>query len=100
MIVIKIGLPVEFIWDKRNLDKNWRKHKVNNKECEEIFFDESKKISKDKFHSNREKRWILLGKTKKNRLLYLVFTIRNKKIRVISARGTNKKERKLYEKTA
>lgn len=96
----KLSRPLEFIWDKGNLDKNWHKHKVKTKECEEIFFDEHKKISKDKLHSNGERRWILLGKTKKQRLLYLVFTIRNKKIRVISARDTNKKERKLYEKTA
>ena len=96
----KFSRPVEFIWDKGNLDKNWRKHKVKTKECEEIFFDENKKIAKDKLHSNGEKRLIILGKTKKRRLLYLVFTMRNKKIRVISARDTNKKERKLYEKTA
>lgn len=96
----KISLPVAFIWDKGNLDKNWRKHKVKTKECEEIFFDENKKIAKDKLHSNGEKRLIILGKTKKHKLLYLVFTIRNKKIRVISARETNKKERKLYEKNA
>jgi len=98
--VKKFSRPVEFIWDKGNLDKNWRKHKVKTKECEEIFFDENKKIAKDKLHSNGEKRLIILGKTKKRRLLYLVFTMRNKKIRVISARDTNKKERKLYEKTA
>ena len=89
---------MEFIWDKGNLDKNWHKHEVKTKECEEIFFDENKKIAKDKLHSNGEKRFIILGKTKKHRLLYLVFTMRGKKIRVISARDTNKKERKLYEK--
>jgi len=96
--VRKINRPVEFIWDKGNLDKNWHKHEVKTKECEEIFFDENKKIAKDKLHSNGEKRFIILGKTKKHRLLYLVFTMRGKKIRVISARDTNKKERKLYEK--
>ena len=94
----KINRPVEFIWDKGNLDKNWHKHEVKTKECEEIFFDENKKIAKDKLHSNGEKRFIILGKTKKHRLLYLVFTMRGKKIRVISARDTNKKERKLYKK--
>jgi len=52
---------------------------------------------KDTSHSNKEKRYILLGKTKKERLLFLVFTIRKKKIRIISARDLNKNERKLYE---
>lgn len=95
-----IRKPIEFFWDKGNQQKNWLKHKVKTKECEEVFLDDHKKIAKDKFHSNGEKRFILLGKTKSHRILYLVFTVRNQKIRVISARDINKKERKLYEKTA
>jgi len=91
---------IEFIWDKGNIDKNWEKHKITNRECEEIFYDKGKKILKDVLHSEKENRFILLGKTKKDRLLYLVFTMRNKKIRVISARDINKKEVHLYEKAA
>lgn len=98
MVILK--KPVEFIWDKGDKDKNWLKHRVSNQECEEAFFDENKKITKDLRHSKKEKRYILLGKTKKNRLLFIVFTIRNKKIRVISARDIKKKEVYLYEKTA
>ena len=91
--------PYKFDWDKGNIDKNWGKHKVSNNEREEVFFDENKKILKDVLHSIDEKRYILLGKTKRDRLLYVVFTIRGEKIRVISARDINKKERRLYEKT-
>lgn len=91
--------PLKFDWDKGNIDKNWKKHQVSNTECEEIFFDENKKILKDRLHSGSEDRYIILGKTKKERLLFVVFTIREKKIRVISARDINKKERRLYEKT-
>ena len=90
--------PIEFIWNKGNKDKNWLKYKVTDKEAEEAFFDENKKISKDKLRSKKEERFIVLGKTKRNRLLFIVFTIRNKKIRVISARDINRRERKLYEK--
>jgi len=39
-----------------------------------------------------------MGKTKQGRLLFVVFTIRRKKIRIISARDTNRKEELLYEK--
>jgi uncharacterized DUF497 family protein len=95
--VITIKEPHEFEWDKGNKDKNWLKHKVKNEECEEIFFDKKKKILKDVLHSGKEKRFIILGKTKKERLLFVVFTIRNKKVRVISARDVNKKEVILYE---
>lgn len=97
--MIKLVEPIAFQWDKGNIDKNWVKHKVKNKECEEVFFDLNKKIAKDPIHSKKEDRYILLGKTKKGRILYTVFTIRNNKIRVISARDINIKEKCLYEKT-
>lgn len=97
--MLAIKEPIEFIWDRGNIDKNWTKHKVTNRECEEAFFDRNKKIYKDKLHSGKEERYILLGKTKKGRLLYTVFTIRKKKVRIISSRDINRKERKLYEKT-
>ena len=90
---------IEFLWDNGNIDKNLKKHKVNNKECEEIFSDKNKKIYRDRFHSKKEARYILLGKTKKKRLLYTVFTIRNQKVRIISARDINRRERKFYGKT-
>ena len=89
--------PVEFLWDKGNINKNYIKHKVSDWECEEAFFDVDKKIFKNKIHSIDEKRYLIIGKTKKRRMLFIVFTIRKKKIRVISARDVNKKEIKLYE---
>lgn len=89
--------PVEFEWDKGNAGKNL-KHGVSDYECEETFFDEAKRVLKDALHSGSEERNILLGKTKKSRLLYVVYTKRGKKIRVISARHINRKERHFYEK--
>jgi len=98
MLVLK--KPLKFIWDKGNKDKNWLKHKVKNTECEEIFFDSNKKIIKDPFHSQNEPRYIILGKTKKQKILFIAFTIRHQKIRIISAGDINKKEKKLYEKSS
>lgn len=89
--------PVEFIWDKGNKDKNWVKHKVTDQESEEVFFDEEKKTFKDKLHSKGEERFRIIGRTKRGRLLFVVFTIRRNRVRVISARDINKKEVKLYE---
>jgi len=97
MIVIKE--PGEFDWDKGNIGKN-KKHDVDEKESEEAFFDKKRVIYNDSLHSYVEKRYILIGKTKNRRLLYIVFTYRNRKrkIRIISARDVNKKEVKFYEK--
>lgn len=89
--------PLEFEWDKGNQDKNFLSHKVTDEECEEIFFDFKKRILKDILHSIRENRFILIGQTKNQRVLFVIFTLRKDKIRVISARDLNKKERKLYE---
>ncbi len=89
---------IEFEWNKGNIDKNWLKHKVTNKESEESFFGKEKFVFKDKLHSYKEERFRIFGKTKNRRKLLVVFTIRGKKIRIISARDMNKKEVKFYEK--
>lgn len=89
----------EFQWDKGNIEKN-KKHNVEDKEAEEAFLDDGKVILKDELHSTGlEERFIILGKTKRNRLLYVVFTQRDDKLRIISARDINKKEVYLYEET-
>jgi len=86
-----------FQWDKGNNEKNWLKHKVLNSECEQVFFNEPLIVADDVKHSQKEQRWFVLGRTELGRKLFIVFTIRNKLIRVISARGMTKKERKIYD---
>ena len=87
---------VEFEWDKGNIGKN-KKHSILDREAEEVFFDNKRFIFKDKIHSQGEERFRIIGKTKKERLLFVAFTKRGKKIRIISARSINKKEVFLYE---
>lgn len=87
----------EFEWDKGNIGKN-KKHRVEDKETEEAFFDKHRFIFKDKVHSKHEERFRILGKTKRGKLLFIVFTKRGKRVRIISARDINKKEAYLYEK--
>lgn len=91
-----IGDLVKFEWDKGNIDKN-KKHGVEDKEAEEVFFDERRFIFKDILHSKNEERLRIIGRTKKRRALFVAFTIRGNKIRIISARHINKKEVYLYE---
>ena len=88
----------KFQWDKGNTGKNL-KHKVKDEEAEQIFFDKNKVISNDISHSQKEKRYIVIGKTRKGRLLFTIFTFRGKHIRIISSRDINKKEVYFYEKT-
>ena len=89
--------PLRFDWDRHNKQKNWEKHRVDFWECEQVFFNRPIKFLYDKKHSQKEERFIALGITDKKRRLIISFTIRNKKIRVISARNQSRKERRLYE---
>lgn len=95
--MIALPEPTTFIWDPGNEHKNLEKHGVAAQEVEEVFFDPQKKLLEDKFHSGGEDRYLLIGQTKRQRLLFVVFTIRNRQIRTISARDLNRKERPLYE---
>ena len=86
-----------FEWDEGNADKNWLLHQVRRNECEQVFFKQPLVVSDDERHSVDEKRWYLLGKTDKDRFLFVVFTVRNRLIRVISARDMSIKGRRIYE---
>ncbi len=88
---------IGFDWDKGNINKNYIKHNVLWIECEEVFFNEPLIAADDKKHSDKEKRYYVLGITNANRKLFIVFTIRSNRIRVISARDMNNKERKIHE---
>lgn len=85
-----------FEWDQGNLE-HIKKHNVGYKECEEIFFNTPLRVNKDKTHSQIEERLQALGKTNKERSLFIAFTIRENKVRIVSARDQNKKERKIYQ---
>jgi uncharacterized protein len=85
-----------FDWDKANRNKNWLRHNVSWWECEEVFFNQPLYVHMDERHSLAEERFYALGKTNNSRLLFIVFTRRDAKIRIISARDMHKKERKVY----
>ena len=72
------------------------KHKVSDAECEEVLFNIPLVVFPDKEHSESEKRYYALGSTDMDRLLFLVFTVRRDRMRVISARDMTKKERKKH----
>ncbi len=85
-----------FEWDSGNSDKNWFRHQVSQGECEQVFFNEPIIVTTDDKHSQNESRFYLLGTTDSGRMLVVVFTKRKNKIRIISARDMNKKERNFY----
>ena len=86
-----------FNWDKGNIDKSYAKHGITPNEAEEVFLDEDILLLEDIKHSEQEERFEAIGKIIKGDILFLAFTVRKDKIRIISARKANKKERRQYE---
>ncbi len=85
-----------FEWDDGNITKNWDKHHVSCGECEQIFFNKPLIMRKDKRHSILENRYYGLGRTSAERLLFVVFTVKADKIRIISARDMTDREIERY----
>lgn len=97
LIELNLGEINGFNWDEANIKKNEIKHKVDFRECEQVFLN-GPIIYEDTKHSTHEKRYNCLGKTDIDRLLFISFTIRKLKVRIISARSMSRKERRKYEK--
>ena len=87
-----------FDWDEGNSRKSLDKHSVRQAEAEQVFNGEPL-LTDDIKHSADEARFQALGETADGRLLHVTFTLRDdgKKIRIISARDMNRKERAIYE---
>lgn len=85
-----------FEWDQGNITKNWDRHDASSWECEQVFFNRPLLMKRDKEHSKLESRYYVLGRTNVSRLLFVVFTIRNDKIRIISARDMTDAEIERY----
>ncbi len=86
-----------FDWDKGNIEKNWLSHHVTPQEAEQVFFNRPLLVADDAKHSQSEKRYLVLGQTDADRPLFIAFTMREGRIRVVSARDMHRKEREVYE---
>lgn len=87
-----------FQWDFGNAVKSMVKHGVSVTESEQVFKNKPLMITDDENHSFSEHRGHALGKTDVGQLLHVSFTIRENRIRIISARPMSRLERKIYEK--
>jgi len=85
---------VEFEWDEHHEPKNREKHQVSCEEAESVF---GFGLFLGPVPCGVEERFSVMGVTKTERTLFVVYTLRQGKIRVISARDASKKERKAYE---
>ena len=85
---------VGFDWDEGNLQKvAERMHPA----IAELAFRGSPYVADDPLHSMEEKRWMLINQVE-DRHVFVIFTKRKERIRIITARFMHSKEVKGYEK--
>lgn len=88
---------VGFDWDDGNRGKSWRRHGVRDSEAEEVFSEAPLLIAPDVGHSQSEDRFLALGRTRTRRRLLVAFTIREDRLRIVSARDMSRGERRSHD---
>lgn len=88
----------EFQWDRGNASKSKTKHGVSSDEIEEVFeLKSAVPIGRQVSPEVDEERLCIVDPTSEGKMISVVFTLRNGKVRPISARPASRKERTLYE---
>ncbi|MBI5282013.1 MAG: BrnT family toxin [Candidatus Solibacter usitatus] len=92
-----MSLPFE--WDPRKARENLVKHGGSFGEASSMFGDPLSITIHDPDHSETENRLITLGVSSKARLLIVVHSQRDIRLRLISARKASRMEKKQYEES-
>jgi uncharacterized DUF497 family protein len=87
---------MKFEWDAAKAAENRRKHGVSFDEATEAFRDHDAVLLFDERHSDKEDRYIIIGHSRKGRLLTVVYAERDGKARIISAWKATKAEAAVY----
>lgn len=88
---------MRFEWDPDKVASNVSKHGVSFEEAQTVFTDDLFVAFEDPDHSQGKSRLIIMGQSTERRLLVVAYTERGRVIRLISARGATKRERRVYE---
>lgn len=84
-------------WDDEKAIANLRKQGVSFDEASTVFADPFYLTLDDILHSTEEYRFLAIGYSQAQRLLFVVYTERGDNIRIISARQATSRERRIYE---
>ena len=82
-----------FEWEADKNESNCRKHSISFQEATALFEGPFLKIRSDR---SGEPRWLALGRSQ-GRIIAVIYTERNGRIRIISARMARKYEREIYK---
>ena len=88
----------EFEWDSGNYSKSAKKHGVPSEEIESVFeLRLAAPLGRQFSPEVDEERLCIVGPSSEGRLIAIVFTMRDGRVRPISSRPANRKEHKAYE---
>jgi uncharacterized protein len=90
-------MSLHFEWDELKARQNQVKHKVSFEEAETIFSDPFLITYPDDTHSEHEDRFLSIGQSIRGRVLLVVHTDRDGRIRIISSRKATAAERDVYD---
>ncbi len=90
---------LHFEFDPAKAASNRKKHGVSFDEAVTVFNDPLSSTLPDDQHSEDEARFIIVGRSSKQRLLFVVYTETDTRIRLIGARLTTAAEREQYEQS-
>jgi uncharacterized DUF497 family protein len=90
-------MKLTFEWDEAKARENLKKHKVGFDEGKTIFNDPFLLTFPDIDTSDAEERYVNIGLSIRDRVLVLIHTERQGKIRIISCRKASARERRHYE---
>lgn len=88
---------MNFEWNLQKAELCLKKHGVLFEEAKTVFDDPLYLDFYDPDHSDEENRYLIIGYSKRERLLIVSYTERNNTIRIISVRKTTKQERLNYD---
>lgn len=95
--VEKVFSHIIFEWDSDKAFINFTEHNVSFEEALTVLLhDDFAQTYEDTRDYHGEQRYITLGMSSQARLLYIVWTLRDVRYRMISARKANKYEQKGY----
>jgi len=90
-------MKLVFEWDEAKARDNLKKHKVGFDEGKTIFNDPFLLTFPDIDTSDAEERYVNIGLSIRDRVLVLIHTERQGRIRIISCRKASARERRHYE---
>lgn len=88
---------MRFEWDPKKAKSNVKKHGVSFEEAVTVFYDPLSATFDDPDHSVDELRFVTVGHSSGNRLLFVSHLDRGEILRIISARIATAHERKRHE---